>query len=158
MYFGGVTSFEAVWKGFGKQDKAVVFGVLVGILVGSSNLSAQKLFLDLFCRVGSGAVDFVVPLLPNSEAEISEVSDEGWSEVCSNRLVSDCNVRRIEEHRICTHNSLPQKLCYKLYSVEEWCAPKSWQEGPTVNGPTCRKIHIEQRRAPRRCSPRSSSI
>ena len=27
-------------------------------------------------------MDFVVPVFSNSEAEISEVSNEGWSEVC----------------------------------------------------------------------------
>ena len=38
LYFGGVTSFEAVWEGFGEQDTAVVFGLLVGMLVGFSDL------------------------------------------------------------------------------------------------------------------------
>ena len=33
LYFGGVTSFEVVWEGFGEQDTAVVFGVLVGMEV-----------------------------------------------------------------------------------------------------------------------------
>jgi hypothetical protein len=46
--FGGETSFETDWKGFGEQDKAAVFGVLVGMLVGFGNLSVQKLLLDLF--------------------------------------------------------------------------------------------------------------
>ena len=27
-------------------------------------------------------MDFIVPVFPNSEAEIPEVSNEGWSEVC----------------------------------------------------------------------------
>ena len=35
--FGGVGSFEAVWEKFGGQDKAVVFGVLVRMLVGFSD-------------------------------------------------------------------------------------------------------------------------
>ena len=31
--FGGITSFQAVCKGFGEQDKAVIFRVFVGMLV-----------------------------------------------------------------------------------------------------------------------------
>ena len=54
LYFGGVTGFEAVWKGLGEQDMAVIFGVLVGMLVGFSNLSVKQLFLDLFYGIGSG--------------------------------------------------------------------------------------------------------
>ena len=61
----------------------VAFAVLVGMLVGFSNLSIQKLLVDLFCGVSSGAVNIVIPVFPNSEAEVPEVSDEGWSEVCS---------------------------------------------------------------------------
>ena len=38
LYFEGVTSFESVWERFGEQDKAVVVGVLVRILVGFSDL------------------------------------------------------------------------------------------------------------------------
>ena len=60
LYFGGVTSFEAVWEGFGEQDTAVVFGLLVGMLVGFSDLGVQNILLDLFWGVGSGAVNFVV--------------------------------------------------------------------------------------------------
>ena len=48
LYFGGVTSFEAVWEGFGEQDTAVVFGLLVGMLVGFSDLGVQNILLDLF--------------------------------------------------------------------------------------------------------------
>ena len=90
LYFGGVMSFEAVWKGLREQDMAVIFGVLVGMLVlDVSNLSVKKLLLDLFCGVGSGAENFIVPVFPNSEAEISEVSDEGWSQVCNGIFVME---------------------------------------------------------------------
>ena len=78
LYFGGVMSFEAVWKGLREQDMAVIFGVLVGMLVlDVSNLSVKKLLLDLFCGVGSGAENFIVPVFPNSEAQIPEISNEG---------------------------------------------------------------------------------
>jgi hypothetical protein len=35
------------------------------------------------------AVNFIIPVFPNSEAEISEVSDEDWSEVCSGIFIME---------------------------------------------------------------------
>ena len=53
------------------------------MLVSFGSLSVRKLLLGLFCGVSSCAVNIVVPVFPNSEAEVPVVSDEGWSEVCS---------------------------------------------------------------------------
>ena len=56
--------------------------MLVRLLVSCSDFGVKGVLLFFFCGVICCAMDFVIPVFPNREAEIPEVSHKGWSEVC----------------------------------------------------------------------------
>ena len=56
--------------------------VLFGLLVGCSNFGVEGFLLFVFCCVVRCSVDGVIPVLPNREAEVPEVTHKGWSKVC----------------------------------------------------------------------------